>query len=159
MRLHNLLYNYIFSCIICQQFFMIFHKILLTIIFYCDNIRNKESEESLMIGKTLQLLLDEKGINVNELASIIDVSNQTLYSIIKRDNTKIDIQVLIKICEALNVSPEYFYKEYYNDKDVLILTDHEKQLVRAYRQHPEHHISIDTLLNIQVQSTENKKRA
>lgn len=112
-----------------------------------------------MIGKTLQLLLDEKGINVNELASKIDVSNQTLYSIIKRDNTKIDIQILIKICEALNVSPEVFYREYSQDRDMLILSDHEKQLVRAYRQHPEHHISIDTLLDIQEQPAEIKKRA
>ena len=101
-----------------------------------------------MIGKTLQMLLDKKGINVNELATMIDVSNQTLYSIIKRDNTKIDIQILIKICDALNVSPEYFYREYSKDKEMLILSEHEKMLVRAYRLHPEHQLSIDTLLDI-----------
>ena len=112
-----------------------------------------------MIGRTLQLLLDEKNINVNELATMIGVSNQTLYSIIKRDNTKIDIQILIKICDALNVSPEYFYKEYSNSKDMLILSEHEKKLVRAYRQHPEHHVSIDTLLNIQTVEDKKKKRA
>ena len=112
-----------------------------------------------MIGRTLQLLLDEKNINVNELASMIGVSNQTLYSIIKRDNTKIDIQILIKICDALNVSPEYFYKEYSSSKDMLILSEHEKNLVRAYRQHPEHHVSIDTLLNIQNIEDKKKKRA
>lgn len=65
-----------------------------------------------MIGKTLQNLLDEKNINVNELSKMIGVSNQTLYSIIKRDNMKIDFEVLLKICRALNVSVEYFYKDY-----------------------------------------------
>lgn len=65
-----------------------------------------------MIGKTLQALLDEKDINVNELSKMINVSNQTLYSIIKRDNMKIDFEVLLKICKALNVSVEYFYADY-----------------------------------------------
>ena len=112
-----------------------------------------------MIGHTLQELLDEKGYNVNELASMINVSNQTLYSIIKRDNTKIDIQVLIKICDALNVSPEYFYKEYSDNSEMIVLSEHEKCLVRAYRQHPEHHVSIDTLLGIQNKDVETKKHA
>ena len=49
-----------------------------------------------MIGKTLQKLLDEKDINVNELSKMINVSNQTLYSIIKRDNMKIDFEILLK---------------------------------------------------------------
>ena len=38
-----------------------------------------------MIGKTLEKVLKENGTNVNELAKKINVSNQTLYSIIKRD--------------------------------------------------------------------------
>lgn len=65
-----------------------------------------------MIGKTLQKLLDEKDINVNELSKMINVSNQTLYSIIKRDNMKIDFEILLKICKALNVSVDYFYSDY-----------------------------------------------
>ena len=65
-----------------------------------------------MIGKTLQALLDEKDINVNELSKMIGVSNQTLYSIIKRDNMKIDFEILLKICKALNVNVDYFYSDY-----------------------------------------------
>lgn len=65
-----------------------------------------------MIGKALQTLLDEKDINVNELSKMINVSNQTLYSIIKRDNMKIDFEILLKICKALNVSVDYFYADY-----------------------------------------------
>ena len=71
-----------------------------------------------MIGKTLQHLLDEKGTNVNELAKIINVSPQTLYSIIKRDNMKIDFEILLKICSALDVEVEKFYQEYVSGEDL-----------------------------------------
>ena len=71
-----------------------------------------------MIGKTLQHLLDEKGTNVNELAKIINVSPQTLYSIIKRDNMKIDFEILLKICSALNVEVERFYQEYISEENL-----------------------------------------
>lgn len=61
-----------------------------------------------MIGKTLEKVLKENGTNVNELAKKINVSNQTLYSIIKRDNMKIDFELLLKICNALNVNVKRF---------------------------------------------------
>lgn len=56
-----------------------------------------------MIGTTLQQLITEKGTNVNELAKKIKISPQTLYSIIKRDNMKIDFDVLLRICDALGL--------------------------------------------------------
>lgn len=65
-----------------------------------------------MIGKTLQAIIEEKGTNINELAKKIGVSNQTLYSIVKRDNMKIDFEVLLKICSVLDVSIERFYADY-----------------------------------------------
>ena len=103
----------------------------------------------MLIGKTLQHLLDEKGINVNELSKMINVSNQTLYSIIKRDNMKIDFEVLLKICSALNVSVEYFYSDYNNSiNSNFLLTDTEKELVKAYRQRPEMQEAVNTLLGI-----------
>lgn len=102
-----------------------------------------------MIGKTLQNLLDEKGINVNELSKMINVSNQTLYSIIKRDNMKIDFEVLLKICKALNVSVEYFYSDYTNTMQTQFLLDEqEKELITAYRNKPEMQSAVNTLLGI-----------
>lgn len=69
-----------------------------------------------MIGTTLKNILDQKGITANELARQIDVSNQTLYSIIKRDNMKVDFDLLLKICDALDVDIEIFYKDYLSEK-------------------------------------------
>ena len=102
-----------------------------------------------MIGKTLQNILNEKGINVNELSNMINVSNQTLYSIIKRDNMKIDFEILLKICDALNVNVERFYAEYYHaNTNQILLTNHEKLVIDAYRQKSEMQPAVDKLLGV-----------
>mgnify|MGYP000119703737 CR=1 FL=1 len=59
-----------------------------------------------MIGTTLKNLLDEREIKVNEFARQIKVPAQTLYSIIRRDNMKIDFALLLRICDALHVPLE-----------------------------------------------------
>lgn len=61
------------------------------------------------IGFILSDLLKQKNINVPDLAKQAGVSPSTLYSIIKRDNLKVDIDVLIKIAEILGVTADYFY--------------------------------------------------
>ena len=86
-----------------------------------------------MIGKTLKIILEEKGMNVNKLAKLIDVSPHTLYSIIKRDNMKIDFDVLLKICNTLNVDVERFYSDYIStsqkDTSTKKLTESEQQII------------------------------
>lgn len=69
------------------------------------------------IGKKLFEILEQKGVNPNELAESTGISSSTIYSIIKRDNSKIDIQALLKICKALNVKAEVFYEEYLSDQE------------------------------------------
>lgn len=60
------------------------------------------------IGAKLDGLLKLQGSNPNELAQKINVPAQTIYSMIKRDSKKADIEVLIKISKELGVEPEYF---------------------------------------------------
>lgn len=89
-----------------------------------------------MIGQTLQQILKEKQINVNKLANLIDVSPHTLYSIIKRDNMKIDFEILIKICEALDVDVERFYRDYIKNPSknkATVFSEEEKQIIFNYR--------------------------
>ena len=60
-----------------------------------------------MIGTTLKNLLDEREIKVNEFARQIKVPAQTLYSIIRRDNMKIDfvtLQLLDAECARLQAA-------------------------------------------------------
>lgn len=62
-----------------------------------------------MIGATLKRLLDERNMNVNELARRVNASPQTLYSVIKRNNGKVDFDLLLRICGELDTPIEAFY--------------------------------------------------
>lgn len=67
------------------------------------------------IGSKLTKLLEANNTNANELATKIDVSPQTIYSIIKRDSKKADIEVLLKIADTFGVTAEYFV---YDEKPI-----------------------------------------
>ena len=69
------------------------------------------------IGKILSEVLKERNTTVTDLARNINVAPTTIYSIIERDNMKIDISVLIKICKSLDVDIEMFYKDYLDNDD------------------------------------------
>ncbi|WP_195611347.1 helix-turn-helix domain-containing protein [[Clostridium] symbiosum] len=60
------------------------------------------------IGLKLDTLMKERGTNANELANKVGIAPTTIYSMIKRDSKKADIEVLIKISRELGVEPEYF---------------------------------------------------
>lgn len=60
------------------------------------------------IGSKLNNLLNLRNRTVSDLSSAINVSPQTIYSIIKRDNTKVDLNVLQAIADELNVTLDYF---------------------------------------------------
>ena len=63
------------------------------------------------IGNKLSELMELNGTNANELAKKIGVSPQTIYSMIKRDSKKADIEVLLKIAAIFGVNIEYFVEE------------------------------------------------
>ena len=69
------------------------------------------------IGKILSDVLKERNTTVTDLARNINVAPTTIYSIIERDNMKIDISVLIKICKSLEVNIEMYYKDYLDNND------------------------------------------
>lgn len=60
------------------------------------------------IGLKLSELMKEHGTNANELAQKIGVAPTTIYSMIKRDSKKADIEVLIRISKEFGVDAEYF---------------------------------------------------
>jgi len=71
-----------------------------------------------VIGRTLKNILEKKNINVTQLSRETGISPQTLYSVIKRDNMKIDFDVLLKLCRALDVPVQTFYGESYETPDM-----------------------------------------
>lgn len=63
------------------------------------------------IGSKLTRLMKEQNTNANELASRANVPATTIYSLIKRDSNRVDIDSLIKIARVLGVTAEYFCNE------------------------------------------------
>lgn len=63
------------------------------------------------IGSKLNDLLIKRNMNASELAAQVGIAPTTIYSMIKRDSKKADIEVLIKIAKILNVPVEYFGDE------------------------------------------------
>lgn len=116
------------------------------------------------IGKKLAEIIELKGTNVNELAGRTGITPSTIYSIIKRDNTKVDIQVLISLCEALDVKVEVFYQEYMKNKkaptlenkrealeeQLNTLSNSEKSTIKKYRELDDYgKEAVDSVLNIE----------
>ena len=60
------------------------------------------------VGKKLEELLKLREMNVNQLSLYTGINPQTMYSIIKRDNMKVNLDDLQKIAKFLNVPLEYF---------------------------------------------------
>ena len=60
------------------------------------------------IGKRLEDLINYRNTNVNRVAREAGISPQTIYGIIKRDNTKVDINILMALAKELNVTLDFF---------------------------------------------------
>lgn len=88
-----------------------------------------------MIGNILKQILEEKNISVSELSKKTNINIQTLYSIIKRNNTKVDIAILLKICDVLRVDIERFYGDYVKEKvnKNIVLNMEENEIITTYR--------------------------
>lgn len=70
-------------------------------------------------------------IKVSEVSRMSGVNKNTIYSFIKRDSDRIDVNLFIKICEAVGVKPEMFSD---NPQQDYVLSDEEKIIIKGYRQ-------------------------
>lgn len=61
-----------------------------------------------MRGSMLKEVLGEQDVSISELARRLNVSPQTLYSMVKRDNQKVDFDMMMHICRELDVPVERF---------------------------------------------------
>ena len=69
-------------------------------------------DDCLTTGKKVQLLRQERGISQERLAEIVDVHKNTI-SNIERGLSDPSFQTLLRISEALEVSPLYFAPDHY----------------------------------------------
>ena len=87
------------------------------------------------IGDKLNALLLENDSNPNKLSEETGISPSTIYSIIKRNNTKVDLSVLQTIADKFDVSLEYFAERGNDDtsKPYFDISQSEKEMIQKYR--------------------------
>lgn len=111
------------------------------------------------IGNKLSILLEKKNTNPNELAKQVGVSAQTIYSIIKRDSKKADIEVLLKIADILGVTVEYFVDDSkpYVDINSEISSSDLKLLEKYHSLDPRGRDIVETVLNREAKRMKERK--
>ena len=87
--------------------------------------------------------------SIMQFAKVADLPYTTVKGIFSRGIWGTSIQNVIKICNTLSLDiNDLVNGEIKKDIHINELTTHEKKLVVAYRNHPEHQYTIDTILHI-----------
>lgn len=86
-------------------------------------------------GKKLEEKMEEKGLKQADIVRLTGIPKTTLSSMLIRDNTKVDVEIFIKICNVLGCKPEEFSSEIVPNtkRDPYDLSADEKRIVDAYR--------------------------
>lgn len=105
-----------------------------------------------MRGSTLKKILSEQGMNISELARRLNVPSQTLYSMVKRDNQKVDFDMMVHICAELGVPVERMCE----DVSLPRMPDlREWQLVSKYRRLTDHGKKlVDIVIDHELERTD-----
>ena len=80
----------------------------------------------------LSSLMKERRTNPNDLALKINVSPSTIYSIMQRDSNRIDIDLILKIAHALDVTADELLSDEIKQSEISPST-FELDLIAAYR--------------------------
>ena len=102
------------------------------------------------IGIRLEELMAQKNTNANELANKIGVRASTIYSIIKRDSNRVDIDIVIKIAHALGMTADEFLSEDPSANADKCPTDKEWSIIEKYRLLDDYGVrTVDAVLGIE----------
>lgn len=58
------------------------------------------------IGKKIEEMMKKRGTNANELAQKTGLTASTIYSMIQRDSSRVDIDILLKVAHALDITAD-----------------------------------------------------
>lgn len=92
-------------------------------------------------GKKLEEKMLEKGLKQADLVRATGISKTTLSSMINRDNTKVDVESFIRICDVLGCAPEDFASDipkkprsHTDNVEMAGLNSEEQRLIAGYRE-------------------------
>ncbi len=96
------------------------------------------------VGQRIRKFRELRKMSQKELAAKIGVLG-TRVSNWEQGTHRPDVDILGKICIALNVSPSELLDVHLSDDE---LCEHERQLITAYRTHKEMQFAVDVLLGL-----------
>ena len=115
----------------------------------------------------LQKIMKEKGITQSELCKRTGIPKSAMSQYIsgafkpKQKRTYL-IAKALNVSEAWLIGMENAEQERREPQQInqdIRLTDHEKEVIIAYRQHPEMQNAVDTLLSVAPEETQKEKHA
>ena len=106
----------------------------------------------LNISNNLTLARLAKKLTQAELAAMVGVSKNAI-SNYENGVSVPKVEILLALMSALDVDANYIYGMQPQDRQPIILNDHERNVIVAYRQHPEMQSAVDTLLRLSNDAT------
>lgn len=99
------------------------------------------------IARVLKRLREKTGLTADQVGAMVGKSGKTVNAW-ENNRGQPDAEMLMTLCDIYNVND--ILAEFREDREKpLSLNSHEKQLIIAYRSHPEMQPAVDTLLGIE----------
>lgn len=109
------------------------------------------------IAATLKRLRAKSGMKADEVGALVGKSGKTVNAW-ENGRGQPDADTLILLSNIYGVTD--ILAEFRGTPcDDIVLSDHEKAVIRAYRSHPDVQIHVDKLLDVEPEAIEQKKRA
>lgn len=111
------------------------------------------------IAKKLKELRQKSGLTADEVGAKIGKSGKTVNAW-EHNHGQPDAEILIALCDIYEV--EDILKEFRIDKpstQIFSLSEHEKEVIIAYRKQPSLQIGVDRMLGVEPISEQKEKRA
>lgn len=111
------------------------------------------------IAQKLRELRIKSGLTADEVGKKIGKSGKTVNAW-EHNHGQPDAEILIALCDIYEVDDILDEFREYKPKNVSFnLSDHEKQVIIAYRQKPHMQNAVDTLLEVAPEEMQKEKRA
>ena len=101
----------------------------------------------------LKHLIKENGYNIKTFSAHIKVPYTTLHSMFERGVGGAGLDTILKMCHALGISVDSL-RDYDIEKPQFHLSDHERDLIIAYRSRPDLQNAVDILLGVEKKEVE-----
>lgn len=97
------------------------------------------------IAKTLKRLREQRGMTADEVGAIVGKSGKTVNAW-ENNRGQPDAEMLMKLCDIYQVAD--ILAEFRDDHTSFSVSEKERTVIIAYRNHPEMQNAVDTLLGV-----------